>query len=85
MAGLRHLYRCLLHPARKLICSCHLPIRHEGKAFTEFILGDFFIGLDTHSADSNSYAKSVSYLNLIPTLTPTLVWCNFFHLEDSLC
>jgi hypothetical protein len=43
-----------------------LPIRHERKAFTEIILGDFLVGLGTASADSNSDPESVGYLNLMP-------------------
>ena len=57
----------------------YLP--HERKAFAEFILGDFLIGLGTASADSNSDPESVGYLNLIAVLTPTLIWFDFFHLE----
>jgi hypothetical protein len=54
---------------------------HERKAFAEFILGDFLIGMGTASADSDSNSESVGYLNLINSLSPTLVWFNFFHLE----
>jgi hypothetical protein len=61
--------------------DCYLPIRHERKAFTEIILGDFLIVLGTASADSNSDPESVGYLNLIDALTPTLVGFDFFHLE----
>ena len=65
-----------------LLTRNYLP--HERKAFAEFILGDFLIGLGTASADSDSNSESVSYLNLIDALTPTLVWFNFFHLEGLL-
>ncbi|MGZ3352374.1 MAG: hypothetical protein ACXU89_25925, partial [Xanthobacteraceae bacterium] len=65
------------------ILGSRLHIRHERKAFTEIILGDFLIGLGTASADSNSDPESVGYLNLMEAFTPTLVWFDFFHLEFS--
>jgi hypothetical protein len=65
-----------------LLTSNYLP--HERKAFAEFILGDFLVGLSTASADSDSNSESVGYLDLIDALTPTLVWLNFSHLEGLL-
>jgi hypothetical protein len=70
---------CRLTGRGSLLTRNYLP--HERKAFAEFILGDFLIGLGTASADSDSNSESVSYLNLIDALTPTLVWSNFFHFE----
>jgi hypothetical protein len=78
--GFCRLSCCIAEPAKDQANS-QLPTRHERKAFAEFILGDFLIGLGTASADSDSNSESVGYLNLIDALTPTLVWFDFFHLE----
>ena len=78
--GFCRLSRCIAEPAKDHANS-QLPTRHERKAFAEFILGDFLIGLGTASADSDSNSESVGYLNVIDALTPTLVWFDFFHLE----